>query len=110
MITPRHPKSGIARAVPSANTGKDRALAPNHEEPASAGKLLFVSDPERQIEAFFEYYNNERYHESLGNVTPADVDFGRDKAIIRGRKETKKQTIQNAGRNIKSRLHNQPTG
>ncbi|MBI6630824.1 transposase [Pontibaca sp. S1109L] len=27
----------------------------------------------RQIDAFVEYYNNQRYHESLGNLTPADV-------------------------------------
>ena len=40
------------------------------------------------------YYNNQRYHESLSNVTPADVYFGRDKAIIREREKIKKMTIQ----------------
>jgi hypothetical protein len=42
-----------------------------------------------------EYYNNQRYHESLGNVTPADVYFGREKSIIRKRERIKKLTIQN---------------
>lgn len=51
-------------------------------------------DLERQIGAFVEYYNNERYHESLNNVTPSDVYFGRDKAIIREREKIKKLTIQ----------------
>ena len=46
------------------------------------------------IEAFVEYYNHERYHESLSNVTPADVYFGRDKAILREREKIKKQTIR----------------
>ena len=43
-----------------------------------------------QIRAFVEYYNNQRYHESLGNVTPADVYFGREKSIIRERERIKK--------------------
>ena len=51
-------------------------------------------DLERLIGAFVKYCNNQRYHESLNNVTPADVYFGRDKAILRERKRIKKQTIQ----------------
>ena len=51
-------------------------------------------DLEAQIEAFVEYYNNQRYHESLNNVTPADVYFGRDKTILREREKIKKQTIR----------------
>jgi putative transposase len=40
-----------------------------------------------------DYYNNERYHESLNNLTPADVYFGRDKEILAKRKEIKKETL-----------------
>jgi hypothetical protein len=51
-------------------------------------------DLERQIGAFVEYYNNQRYHESLNNVTPADVYFGRDKAILRERAKIKALPIR----------------
>jgi putative transposase len=67
-------------------TMKNRVLLENYYLPG---------DLERQIRAFVEYYNNQRYHESLGNVTPADVYFGRDKAIIREREKIKKLTIKN---------------
>src|ERR1700735_5264447 len=33
-------------------------------------------DLERQVAAFVERYNHARYHESLANLTPADVYFG----------------------------------
>ncbi|WP_207210025.1 integrase core domain-containing protein, partial [Tropicimonas sp. IMCC6043] len=51
-------------------------------------------DLERQIEAFVDYYNNQRYHESLGNLTPADVYHGRGAQILSMREEIKKQTIR----------------
>ena len=51
-------------------------------------------DLERQIEAFVQHYNNHRYHESLNNVTPADVYFGRAETILREREKIKKLTIQ----------------
>ena len=66
-------------------TMKNRVLLENYYLPG---------DLERQIEAFVEYYNNQRYHESLHNVTPADVYFGRDKAILREREKIKKLTIR----------------
>lgn len=51
-------------------------------------------DLEQQIEAFVEHYNHQRYHESLNNVTPADVYFGRDNEILKHRERIKQQTIQ----------------
>jgi putative transposase len=51
-------------------------------------------DLERQIEAFITYYNNHRYHESLGNLTPDDVYFGRDQVIIERRRRIKEDTIK----------------
>ena len=66
-------------------TMKNRILLENYYLP---GNL------EQQIGAFVEHYNNHRYHESLNNVTPADVYFGRDKDILRERKKIKKQIIQ----------------
>ena len=62
---------------------------------------------EAQIEAFVEYDNNQRYHESLNNVTPANVYFGRDKAILREREKIKKKTIQQRRLQHQNKQHNQ---
>ncbi|MFC1556107.1 integrase core domain-containing protein, partial [candidate division KSB1 bacterium] len=49
---------------------------------------------EKEIAAFVEYYNNHRYHESLNNLTPADVYIGRDKKIISTKEKIKQQTMK----------------
>lgn len=67
-------------------TLKNRVLLENYYMPG---------DLEAQIGAFIEHYNHERYHESLGNVTPADAYFGRATAIIERRKRIKELTIKN---------------
>jgi transposase InsO family protein len=46
------------------------------------------------IEAFVDYYNNQRYHESLENCTPADVYFGRQQKILNKRLETKNEIYE----------------
>jgi putative transposase len=48
-------------------------------------------DLEAQIEAFVVHCNHQRYQESTNNVTPADVYFGRDKAILKQRERTKRK-------------------
>ena len=47
-------------------------------------------DLETQIEAFVAHYNHHRYHESLGNLTPADVYFGRGHIILLEREKIKR--------------------
>ena len=51
------------------------------------------SELQRAIAEWVEYYNNQRYHEALENVTPADVYFGRAKDIIKKRNMIKEQTL-----------------
>jgi putative transposase len=53
------------------------------------------SDLERQVAAFVQHYNHARYHESLDNLTPADVYFGRARTILLERERIKRQTIAN---------------
>jgi len=49
---------------------------------------------ETEIASFVRYYNHQRYHESLDNLTPADVYFGRAKEVLSKRDQIKKQTLQ----------------
>jgi hypothetical protein len=53
------------------------------------------SDLEARIGTFIEHYNDHRCHESLGNLTPADVYFGRGQKILMQRERIKRLTIQN---------------
>ena len=39
------------------------------------------------------YYNHERYHESLDNLTPADVYYGRGQKILEKREQIKMSTL-----------------
>ena len=50
-------------------------------------------DLERRIGKFVEYYNHERYHESLDNLTPADVFYGRGQKVLNKREKIKIQTM-----------------
>jgi transposase InsO family protein len=49
---------------------------------------------ERELDRFVDYYNNERVHESLDNVTPADVYHDRHREIITARQLLKMQTLR----------------
>jgi transposase InsO family protein len=67
-------------------TLKNRILLENYYLPGDleAGVGSFVAD-----------YNHLRYHESLGNLTPADVYFRRGQTILIERERIKRKTIAN---------------
>jgi len=47
-----------------------------------------------RLEEFVEYYNNERYHESLQNLTPSELYFGRGQEILEQRHLIKLRTMK----------------
>src|SRR3979411_1292842 len=74
-------------------TLKNRILLENYFLPG---------DLETQIAPFVDDSNPRRYHESIDNLTPADVYFGRGPTIVAERKRIKRQTIAN--RRLQHRL------
>ncbi len=54
----------------------------------------FPEELKMALKDFVAYYNNERYHESLSNVTPADVYFGRQYAVLTERDKIKQRTMK----------------
>lgn len=69
-----------------------------HRTMKNVVKLNHFYHPEQLIEALTEFvdnYNYKRYHESLKNLTPADVYFGRTEHILRKRQQIKMDSIQN---------------
>ena len=66
-------------------TLKNRILLENYYLPG---------DLEAHIDRFVDHYNHRRYHESLKNLTPADVYFGRGPTILLRRERIKRETIK----------------
>jgi transposase InsO family protein len=56
--------------------------------------FYFPWDLEQAIADFVDYYNHERYHEALDNLTPADVYFGRAEEVKSKREEIKQKTMK----------------
>jgi putative transposase len=75
-------------------TLKNRILLENYFLPG---------DLEYQSAAFVADYNHCRYHESIDNLTPADLYCGRGPTILAERERIKRQTI--ADRRLQHQLH-----
>lgn len=65
-------------------TLKNRILLENYYLPGAL---------EEAVAAFIGHYNHHRYHESLGNIAPANVYLGNAETILKRRKEIKAKTI-----------------
>ena len=97
----------LAKWLEDAGMGHVRG-APNH--PQTQGKIerwhqtlknrillenyYLPGDLKAHIDRFVDHYNHRRYHESLRNLTPADVYFGRGQTILLQRERIKRETIK----------------
>ncbi|MCE8009666.1 MAG: transposase [Aestuariivita sp.] len=101
-------KDAVRSALTSGPARKQVAGAPYH--PQTQGKIerwhqllqnrillenyFLPGALEAQTAAFIDHDNHQRYHESLNNVTPADVCFGRGKAILKSRERINPKTFK----------------
>ena len=69
-------------------------MASIHKEPGFVGKLLSTEEIETRISKLVNDYNHERYHESLDNLTPAEVYYGRGQTILKRRERFKLKTLE----------------
>jgi putative transposase len=82
-----------------------------HETLRARMNLLVYTSPDelsRTMQDFIDYYNHRRYHEAIGNVTPADVYYGRREEILRRRAEQKQRTIEQRLRYNLGRWNQEP--
>ena len=56
--------------------------------------FFFPWELDRAVADFVVYYNTQRYHESLDNLTPEDVYLGRKEEVLTQREFIKHQTLQ----------------
>jgi hypothetical protein len=76
----------------------------SHEQPLPLAKVRAA------MAEFLELCNYGRCHEGIGNVTPADVYFGRREAILRPRGEQKQAPLYDKFRYNLGRSSDQPRG
>ena len=93
-----HPRPALSSDDPRQN----RALPPLAENRILLEHYYLPGQLEARLAEFVDFYNTRRYHESLGNLTPTDIYFGRGPTILQRRQSIKYQTIE-----LRRRLHQQ---
>ena len=66
--------------------------------PSKKNQILLKNDDlpgqlESAVGRLVQYYNHERCHQSLNNLTPADVYYGRGTNLLRMRQKIKPRTM-----------------
>lgn len=61
--------------------------------PDYPGRFSSLAQTQEYFDGFFDWYNNEHYHTSLGMITPADYHAGKAPAIIAQRRQIKRKTL-----------------
>ena len=74
--------------------GKAWNRIPDHIRKQILDNYYLPSHLKHQISEFIQYYNHQRYHESLNNLTPADVYFGRGPEILKRRRKNQTTNTQ----------------
>jgi transposase InsO family protein len=80
LVAPRIGGCGANRAYHPQTQGKIERWHQTLKNRILLENYYLPGDLEMQIAAFIEHYNHRRYHESLDNLTPADVYFARGEA------------------------------
>ncbi|WP_221392084.1 integrase core domain-containing protein [Dyadobacter sp. NIV53] len=68
-----------------------------HKTMKNEVKLENYYHPDQLTEVIGEFVNrqnNKRYHESLNNLTPVDIQFGRGELILKRREQIKNPTLK----------------
>ena len=82
------------RPYPPQTQGKIERYHRTMKNVVKLENYYFPWELEAALRDFVAYYNNERYHESLDNVTPADAYFGRKYEVVSEREKIKKRTMR----------------
>ena len=79
----------------SAMLEAEDSLLPPLLDKLELNRSRLQQDLQQALAAFVDYYNNHRYHESLNNLTPADVYSERSQQILDERQILTKNQISN---------------